>query len=117
MVPGAPWPSRCASSGMAKRWSFPTRLSARVTGRDETVVRLSFNLTGEDFDAALAEAGAMPLPPYIAAKRPADAQDRDDYQTVFARHAGAVAAPTASLHFDAELLEAVRAARGANSPR
>jgi S-adenosylmethionine:tRNA ribosyltransferase-isomerase len=51
----------------------------------------------------------MPLPPYIAAKRPADAQDMDDYQTVFARHAGAVAAPTASLHFDAALLETLRA--------
>jgi S-adenosylmethionine:tRNA ribosyltransferase-isomerase len=53
----------------------------------------------------------MPLPPYIAAKRPADARDLDDYQTVFARTRGAVAAPTASLHFDAALLEAL-AARG-----
>ncbi|MFK7746298.1 MAG: S-adenosylmethionine:tRNA ribosyltransferase-isomerase, partial [Roseobacter sp.] len=60
---------------------------------------LKFNLTGDDFDAALNAAGAMPLPPYIAAKRPADAQDKEDYQTVFARNAGAVAAPTASLHF------------------
>ncbi len=89
--------------------AFSGSLSATVAGRDETTVRLSFNLTGADFDAALAEAGAMPLPPYIAAKRPADAQDKDDYQTVFARHAGAVAAPTASLHFDAPLLEALRA--------
>jgi S-adenosylmethionine:tRNA ribosyltransferase-isomerase len=47
------------------------------------------------------------LPPYIAAKRAPDAQDRDDYQTVFARHAGAVAAPTASLHFDQPLLAAL----------
>jgi S-adenosylmethionine:tRNA ribosyltransferase-isomerase len=46
----------------------------------------------------------MPLPPYIAAKRPADAQDKVDYQTVFARTPGAVAAPTASLHFDVALL-------------
>ena len=46
----------------------------------------------------------MPLPPYIASKRAADAQDRQDYQTVFARHQGSVAAPTASLHFDAPLL-------------
>lgn len=66
---------------------------------------LRFNLTGDDFDAALNAAGAMPLPPYIAAKRPADAQDLTDYQTVWAKHAGAVAAPTASLHFDAALLE------------
>jgi S-adenosylmethionine:tRNA ribosyltransferase-isomerase len=51
----------------------------------------------------------MPLPPYIAAKRAADDQDRTDYQTVFARHAGAVAAPTASLHFDQALLQALAA--------
>ena len=47
----------------------------------------------------------MPLPPYIAGKRPADAQDMTDYQTVFAKNAGAVAAPTASLHFDQPLLD------------
>ncbi|ALG90601.1 MULTISPECIES: tRNA preQ1(34) S-adenosylmethionine ribosyltransferase-isomerase QueA [Actibacterium] len=87
---------------------FSDALSARVTERREGDVVLGFNLAGDDFDAALAEAGAMPLPPYIAAKRPADAQDKTDYQTVFARHAGAVAAPTASLHFDAELLEKLR---------
>ena len=51
----------------------------------------------------------MPLPPYIAAKRAPDAQDATDYQTVFARHAGAVAAPTASLHFDEALLRALAA--------
>ncbi|MBE0555532.1 MAG: tRNA preQ1(34) S-adenosylmethionine ribosyltransferase-isomerase QueA [Rhodobacteraceae bacterium] len=88
---------------------FSERLSATVSAKGEADLRLVFNLTGEDFDAALAEAGAMPLPPYIAAKRPADAQDREDYQTVFARHAGAVAAPTASLHFDAPLLAALAA--------
>lgn len=49
--------------------------------------------------------GAMPLPPYIAAKRPADEKDHHDYQTVFATHTGAVAAPTASLHFDQGLLD------------
>ena len=69
---------------------------------------MRFNLAGDDFDAALAEAGAMPLPPYIEALRPADDQDREDYQTVWARNKGAVAAPTASLHFDAPLLEALR---------
>lgn len=88
---------------------FSDQLSAMVTRKGETDLGLEFNLTGDDFDAALAEAGDMPLPPYIAAKRAPDAQDRDDYQTVFARHAGAVAAPTASLHFDAALLEALRA--------
>jgi S-adenosylmethionine:tRNA ribosyltransferase-isomerase len=90
---------------------FSDRLSARVAARSETDLILAFDLTGEDFDRALAEAGVMPLPPYIAAKRAADDQDRTDYQTVFARHAGAVAAPTASLHFDEALLQAL-AARG-----
>lgn len=88
---------------------FSPDLSATVAEKSDTDLRLVFNLTGEDFDAALAQAGAMPLPPYIAAKRAPDAQDDDDYQTVFARHKGAVAAPTASLHFDAELLDSLRA--------
>lgn len=87
---------------------FSDDLSAELTAKDDGQAHLRFNLTGDDFDAALAQAGAMPLPPYIAAKRPADAQDNQDYQTVFARNLGAVAAPTASLHFDAELLEALR---------
>ena len=89
--------------------TFSDRLSATVSEKGEADLRLVFGLEGEAFDAALAEAGAMPLPPYIAAKRPADAQDRQDYQTVFARHSGAVAAPTASLHFDRELLQALAA--------
>ncbi|SMX42744.1 tRNA preQ1(34) S-adenosylmethionine ribosyltransferase-isomerase QueA [Actibacterium lipolyticum] len=88
---------------------FSDALSARVAAKGDGDVTLSFNLTGDDFDAALADAGAMPLPPYIAAKRPADAQDKEDYQTVFARHSGAVAAPTASLHFDDALLDELRA--------
>lgn len=91
------------------RIEFSGDLKAEVVARAEGEVRLQFNLSGDDFDAALAQAGAMPLPPYIAAKRPADAQDMDDYQTIWARHSGAVAAPTASLHFDAPLLEALRA--------
>ena len=88
---------------------FSDVLSAAVTLKTATDLVLEFNLTGGDFDAALNAAGAMPLPPYIAAKRPADDQDRTDYQTVFARHAGAVAAPTASLHFDEALLRALAA--------
>ncbi|MCR8825649.1 tRNA preQ1(34) S-adenosylmethionine ribosyltransferase-isomerase QueA [Pseudosulfitobacter koreensis] len=83
---------------------FSDVLSATMEGTEDGQGHLRFNLTGDDFDAALAEAGAMPLPPYIAAKRPADAQDKEDYQTVWARHSGAVAAPTASLHFDDALL-------------
>ena len=88
---------------------FSEQLFANVAAKTETDLTLAFNQAGEAFDAALAEAGVMPLPPYIAAKRPADDQDRTDYQTVFARHAGAVAAPTASLHFDQPLLQALAA--------
>lgn len=88
---------------------FAAGLAAEVVAREEDALHLAFNLTGETFDAALAEAGAMPLPPYIAARRAPDAQDREDYQTVFARRPGAVAAPTASLHFDAGLLAALAA--------
>jgi len=87
---------------------FDAGLSAEVVGL-EGGLRLRFNLAGEAFDAALNQAGAMPLPPYIAAKRPADSQDKDDYQTIWARNQGAVAAPTASLHFDEPLIEALKA--------
>ena len=61
-------------------------------------------------EEALARAGTMPLPPYIAGKRAADAQDADDYQTMFAKQPGAVAAPTAGLHFTPALLAALDAA-------
>ena len=90
---------------------FSKALSAELTGTEDGQGILRFNLTGHDFDAALAEAGQMPLPPYIAAQRAADEQDKTDYQTVFAEHPGAVAAPTASLHFDQPLLDRL-AARG-----
>ncbi|MEL7150141.1 MAG: tRNA preQ1(34) S-adenosylmethionine ribosyltransferase-isomerase QueA [Pseudomonadota bacterium] len=88
---------------------FDAGLSATLEGRGEGTGRLRFNLAGDDFDAALAKAGAMPLPPYIEGKRKADAQDHEDYQTVWARQTGAVAAPTASLHFDDALLAALDA--------
>ncbi|KZY51390.1 tRNA preQ1(34) S-adenosylmethionine ribosyltransferase-isomerase QueA [Sulfitobacter sp. KE29] len=88
---------------------FSDDLRATLEAVEDGQGHLRFNCSGDDFDAALNAAGAMPLPPYIAAKRAADAQDMTDYQTVFARHAGAVAAPTASLHFDEPLLEALAA--------
>lgn len=88
---------------------FSDDLSATFAGRDGEQAVVRFNLEGEAFDAALEAAGKMPLPPYIAAKRAADAQDNEDYQTVFARNSGAVAAPTASLHFDDALLEQIAA--------
>ena len=64
----------------------------------------------EPVEALLERAGTMPLPPYIAGKRATDDQDREDYQTLFAREDGAVAAPTAALHFTSELLAALDAA-------
>jgi len=88
---------------------FSADLSATLDGVADGQGHLRFNCTGDAFDVALNAAGAMPLPPYIAAKRPADARDLTDYQTVFARRAGAVAAPTASLHFDTGLLVALAA--------
>ena len=66
-------------------------------------ITLAFDLAGPDLDAAIAERGAMPLPPYIAAKRGEDERDRVDYQTVYAEEDGSVAAPTAGLHFTPEL--------------
>ncbi|MGF6860168.1 S-adenosylmethionine:tRNA ribosyltransferase-isomerase [Rhodobacteraceae bacterium MBR-64] len=90
--------------------SFSDTFTAEVVARGEDRVHLRFNRTGADFDAALAAVGLMPLPPYIASRRQADARDRVDYQTVFARHSGAVAAPTASLHFDQALLADIVAA-------
>lgn len=84
---------------------FSDDLRATLEAVEDGQGHLQFNCAGDDFDAALNAAGAMPLPPYIAAKRAADARDKTDYQTVWARHSGAVAAPTASLHFDAPLLQ------------
>lgn len=112
-APGGQWqalakPLRKLRQGEVIR--FGDRLSARVEAITEAALTLSFDATGEAFDAALAQVGAMPLPPYIAALRAPDDQDRTDYQTVWAERPGAVAAPTASLHFDAPLLEALDAA-------
>ena len=86
---------------------FGAGLEARVADKGDGDLRLEFNLEGAAFETALARTGQMPLPPYIASKRAPDVQDLTDYQTVFARHSGAVAAPTASLHFDAALLAAI----------
>jgi S-adenosylmethionine:tRNA ribosyltransferase-isomerase len=92
--------------GLGERVVFSDALSADVVGL-EGGLRLRFNLAGADFDAALNAAGAMPLPPYIAGKRAPDERDREDYQTIWAKRAGAVAAPTASLHFDEALVAAL----------
>lgn len=87
---------------------FADDFSATLIEKSEGQAVLQFDAKGDAFDKALNAAGAMPLPPYIAAKRAADDQDKTDYQTVFARHSGAVAAPTASLHFDEDLLGKLR---------
>jgi S-adenosylmethionine:tRNA ribosyltransferase-isomerase len=86
-------------------------LDATVTAKGEGgEVVLSFDLSGPDLDMAIAERGVMPLPPYIAARRAEDARDDADYQTVYAREDGSVAAPTAGLHFTPELMAAIEKA-------
>ncbi len=85
-------------------------LHATIISKGEAgEVRLKFQQSAADLDAALMLVGHIPLPPYIASKREEDAQDRSDYQTVYAREEGAVAAPTAGLHFTDELLDRLRA--------
>ncbi len=69
--------------------------------------QLAFDLAGPALDEAIAAVGHIPLPPYIASKRGDDERDRTDYQTVYARADGAVAAPTAGLHFTPHVLEAI----------
>ncbi len=92
---------------------FADGFSAAITGRREGgEIELAFDCEGADLEAALDAHGAMPLPPYIARRRPADAKDRETYQTKFAgEEAASVAAPTAGLHFTPRLLEEIDAAR------
>jgi S-adenosylmethionine:tRNA ribosyltransferase-isomerase len=88
---------------------FLGQLDATVEGKGEGgEVTFAFALHGAALDAALAERGDMPLPPYIAGRRAADDADRADYQTMFARDEGSVAAPTAGLHFTDDLVAALR---------
>ena len=88
---------------------FSEGVKASAVGRDdEGAVLLHFH--GEEpVELLLERAGRMPLPPYIAGKRPTDEADLDDYQTMFARESGAVAAPTAALHFTDRLIAALDA--------
>jgi S-adenosylmethionine:tRNA ribosyltransferase-isomerase len=84
---------------------FLGQLDATVEEKGEGgEVTLSFAFHGGVLDQAVSERGEMPLPPYIASKRPADEADRSDYQTLFAQGEGSVAAPTAGLHFTDDLL-------------
>ncbi|MFC5755364.1 tRNA preQ1(34) S-adenosylmethionine ribosyltransferase-isomerase QueA [Rhizobium sp. GCM10022189] len=83
-------------------------LDATVEEKGEAgEVTLAFDLSGPALDEAIARVGHIPLPPYIAAKRPEDERDRADYQTIYAREEGAVAAPTAGLHFTPALFGAL----------
>jgi S-adenosylmethionine:tRNA ribosyltransferase-isomerase len=92
--------------------SSAENLDAEVVSKgDEGDIVLRFALAGEALDRAIERIGQMPLPPYISSRRPADQRDLKDYQTLFAEKSGAVAAPTASLHFTPRLIAAL-AARG-----
>jgi S-adenosylmethionine:tRNA ribosyltransferase-isomerase len=84
-------------------------LDATVIAKEEGEVTLAFDLTGPALDEAIATLGQMPLPPYIGSRRATDAQDARDYQTIFAEPPGAVAAPTAGLHFTPNLIAKVEA--------
>lgn len=87
-------------------------LAATALGRDDDgMVRAEFSLRGADFLAALERIGQVPLPPYISRPGKPTAEDAERYQTVYAKHPGAVAAPTAGLHFTAAV-DAALAARG-----
>ena len=87
-------------------------LDATVEAKGEAgEVTLAFAFSGAVLDEAIEVHGIVPLPPYIASRRPPDARDRSDYQTLFARKEGAVAAPTAGLHFTEALMHDL-AARG-----
>jgi S-adenosylmethionine:tRNA ribosyltransferase-isomerase len=89
----------------------PEPLRATVRSKyDEGDFLIEFDVAPAELDQALARVGRLPLPPYIASKRAGDERDITDYQTVYARHEGAVAAPTAGLHFTPNLLDSLDAA-------
>lgn len=90
---------------------FAGTLNATVLAKREGgEIELAFDMSGPVLDEAIAQLGVMPLPPYIASQRPADEQDKADYQTIYSAEDGAVAAPTAGLHFTDQLMERVAAA-------
>ncbi len=84
-------------------------LDATVEEKGEAgEITLRFDLSGPALDEAIAATGEMPLPPYIAGKRPTDEKDKNDYQTIYAEKEGAVAAPTAGLHFTPYLMKSLQ---------
>ena len=100
------------------RFGALTNAACLITGLDATVeekseageVLLAFDFSGPILDEAIASIGEVPLPPYISGRRAPDAMDRRDYQTIYAREEGAVAAPTAGLHFTDTLFSRLAAA-------
>jgi S-adenosylmethionine:tRNA ribosyltransferase-isomerase len=111
-------PAKRLAAGDRLRFGAPNDNACMVAGLDATVaekgdggmVTIAFDLAGPALDEAIAAIGHVPLPPYIASRRGEDAEDRRDYQTIFARADGAVAAPTAGLHFTEDLLARLAAA-------
>ena len=111
-------PGKRLSKGDRVRFGAVSDAACLIAGLDATVeekgeageILLRFDLSGPVLDEAIAAIGHMPLPPYIAGRRPEDEADRRDYQTVYAHEEGAVAAPTAGLHFTEELLAHLDAA-------
>ena len=102
---------------LGEQVDFTHGLTAKVEERGQGgEILFRFSFSGAALDEAIAQAGNMPLPPYIASKRAVDEADLSDYQTTYADQPGAVAAPTAGLHFTSELLEAIKA-RGAITTR
>lgn len=120
-VDGSRWqalvkPAKKLSEGDVVRFGNEGRvcllghLYAEVAHKGEAgEITLSFSFHGPALDQAIADLGRPPLPPYIASKRTPDERDASDYQTMFAAHEGAVAAPTAGLHFTPALLAALQA--------
>ena len=86
------------------------QLSAIVKGNIDGEVKLQFNVSGGKLDKIINDIGHIPLPPYIAKTRADDANDRSDYQTIYAKYDGAVAAPTAGLHFTDKLMQNIKQA-------
>src|SRR3984893_15400497 len=108
-------PAKKLSPGDVVRFGNESRvcllghLDAEVEHKgDDGEITLSFSFHGPALDSAIADLGSPPLPPYIAGRRAPDARDAADYQTMFATNEGAVAAPTAGLHFTPALEAALR---------
>jgi S-adenosylmethionine:tRNA ribosyltransferase-isomerase len=95
-----------APEGVCLLGSLDATVEAKAEGGE---IVLAFDFADAVLDEAIAAAGQMPLPPYIGARRDPDERDKTDYQTVYARTEGAVAAPTAGLHFTPELMHRLKA--------